>query len=662
MSAPERDASPGPLCVGQRFRENYEVTGLIGAGGHAWVYRARHRFMGHEVAIKVLRQDGKLDPDNFRRGLAEAQIQHKLNHPGIVPVMDAGVSETGLLYIVMELQRGRSLRTLLEEHGKLTVDEVLRTAGQVAEALQAAHEAKIIHRDVKPENVIIGHGNHVKVIDFGVAKVLDNAGWVTQKNMVLGTIYYMSPEQLQARFITAQSDIYALGILMIEALLGQHPVLLQLGARERTLYELTRVIVSEDFPMLDELDARIPRYVAALVYKATVKVASKRFASMQEFARAIRECLNLYERDAREQGIDLSSRELWRHKVTSSGVESIQRSAERRPNAPSPSPSPSSSSSPPHDTRFSDDTHPQSRPLFFGAISSGLLTQNRDELDAKPAARLRSIDTATVPLGSIIAEAADDETQNRNPPTSARSAPPPATLHPGTVIPTEVLVDEKYLAFAEATTGSALIQPAPAAHASVPSHASQGSEQPSAPKPAGHDFKTLARVVAIGALLGSVIAVIVTRFAPSSTQSAAPPSAKSAPRAAAPSSAAFPSHSSAPNADVVAVAIDAAVAEHALPPMPSASSVSSAFSAASAPASASATQRAAPRADLSPPRSAPPTAKPAVASNAVAPSAVAPRPVAPKNSASSASKAKPKASAKPAPSDESDQSWIRVRL
>ncbi|MFZ5895567.1 MAG: protein kinase domain-containing protein [Myxococcota bacterium] len=661
MRAPECDPSPGPLCVGQRFRENYEVTGLIGVGGHAWVYRARHRFMGHDVAIKVLRQDGKVDPDNFRRGLAEAQIQHKLNHPGIVPVMDAGVSETGLLYIVMELQRGRSLRTLLEEHGKLSIEEVLRTALQVAEALQAAHEAKIIHRDVKPENVIVGHGNHVKVIDFGVAKVLDNAGWITQKNMVLGTIYYMSPEQLQARFITAQSDIYALGIVMIEALLGQHPVLLQLGTRERTLYQLTRVIVAEDFPMLDELDARIPRYVAALIYKATVKLASKRFASMQEFARAIRECLTMYERDAREQGFELSTRELWRHKVTSSGVESTQRTAEPPPSGGL------------QHAQLGDDTNPQSRPLFFGAISSGLLTQGKEGVDPKPAVRLQSADTATAPLGSIIAEVPHTEAQDAECPASAMRMVAGATEKPA--MPTEAPVDAGTPVLAEATTAPALVQPASSAH---------GSEQDIETKPAGHDFKTLARVVAIGALFGCVIAASAARLAQT------------------PSSLAMPAPSAAPISDsapassaVFAVAIDAAVAapatgqtlsaepaaEQAPSAPPTVPSASAGHVARPSPkrspktadalplGSSSASQRLAPWIPWvmpsDPPASStkPAPSKPLDARSVASSSAPSSPPV-PKTIASPASKPKPKGSdAKPAASAVSpDESWIRVRL
>jgi serine/threonine-protein kinase len=280
----------GPLKIGQIFMSKYEIVSLIGQGGHAFVYEARHRFMRHVVALKILHRDGGVSDDMLRRGQVEAQVQKRIRHANIVQVDDADITDDRQLYIVMERLRGRSWRDALLDVGRFSVDEVLVLAAQAADGLHAAHGHGVIHRDVKPDNVFLTRDNGVKLLDFGIAKVADVAAWATQKDMVLGTIYYMSPEQVLAKPLTPRTDMYSLGVMMIEALLGEHPVPRLLGRNEPSLYSFTRIIATESLRPLDELDPRIPRYVADLIATLTAKKANDRLGTMGDVAAACREC------------------------------------------------------------------------------------------------------------------------------------------------------------------------------------------------------------------------------------------------------------------------------------------------------------------------------------------------------------------------------------
>jgi serine/threonine protein kinase len=303
-------AHDGPLEIGALFLGKYEVLALIGRGGHACVYHAVNSFMGRHVAIKVLHRPGGIDRDALRRGQAEAQILNRLRHPNIVEVSDAGLTEDGLLYIVMELLEGRSLREVLNQHGSLDVHEVLALATEIAEGLHAAHVTGAIHRDLKPENVFVTRKDGIKILDFGIAKVADAAAWTTDKDVAHGTALYMSPEQLQLAKLTPRSDIYALGVVMYEALLGRHPVPMQIDSPNPTVWEISRAVLTREPPMLDELDARIPRNVAALVNRAMAKQPEQRFDTMATVAQALRECRSAWRAYAEVHGITVTSRDL----------------------------------------------------------------------------------------------------------------------------------------------------------------------------------------------------------------------------------------------------------------------------------------------------------------------------------------------------------------
>lgn len=339
----------GPFQIGQTFNGQYEILALIGSGGHAFVYRARHRFLGHLVALKALHRADGVTLEMLRRGQAEAQIEFKLSHPGIVRVLDAGMSDDGLLYIAMEHLSGRSAREALQEYGKLGLREALHLGRCVAEALHVAHLAGVVHRDLKPENLFFTTEQIPKVLDFGVAKFDDIAGWQTRKESTVGTFLYMSPEQALGLPVSPRSDIYTAGLILWELLIGKHPVIFQLGERRMGFHVLANIICKELVLPVDSVDPTIPGYITELITQATAKAPEKRFASMLEFANAIRECERLLDAEEKRAGRVTTIRDLSRKVPGSSGVAQV-----------------SSSAPPPND----HDTVPASRVPFLGVLPS----------------------------------------------------------------------------------------------------------------------------------------------------------------------------------------------------------------------------------------------------------------------------------------------------
>ena len=392
-----QEGGDGPLRLGQTFLEKYAIKAPLGRGGHAWVYHAHDGFMGTHVAIKVLHRPGGVTADMLRRGQAEAQIMNRLQHPHITKVIDAGVSPDGQLYIVMELLRGRSLRAVLAEHGRLEVHEVLELASQIAEGAHAAHLGGAIHRDLKPENVFVERQNRVKIVDFGIAKLIDAAAWTTEKNIILGTMLYMSPEQVQGKPLDPRSDIYSLGVTMFEALLGQHPIRLLVSDPDANAWAMTRAIVGRIPPMLDELDKTIPRSVASLVQRTMAKVPGQRFASMSDTARAIRSCLESHSSRVPSVESSFAARDLSGPDRQEAG---LSLSGLPRPD----------------DLR---DTEPSSGPLFLGTVSSSTHGRSASATDAEHSSH---DDAPTEQLGPQPLSMAGF--------ISTRTAPGPTTVPP----------------------------------------------------------------------------------------------------------------------------------------------------------------------------------------------------------------------------------------
>jgi serine/threonine-protein kinase len=298
--------APLPVELGSHFA-GYRVLELIGQGGQACVFRVHDEFLKKDFALKVLFRAGGVTPEMLTRGQTEAQFLSSVRHPHIVEVVRAGI-ERGLLFIVMELLQGRPLHVVQHLAGRLQVEEVLALAAQVADALAFAHEHKALHRDLKPENVFVCRNNTAKVLDFGVAKLADGGGWQTQRDLVVGTMLYMSPEQLLGQPLTPASDVYALGLIMYTALTGRHPCLLETDAPSHE--ELARLQILRVPPRLEQLAAHVPPDVGELVAHALAKEPSERISSMLAFGRAIRAALDRRISEANRAATPLLVRDL----------------------------------------------------------------------------------------------------------------------------------------------------------------------------------------------------------------------------------------------------------------------------------------------------------------------------------------------------------------
>jgi len=261
------------------YGNRYRVIGLLGTGGMARVYRARDELLGREVALKVLSERLSSDRSFVERFRREAQNAAGLNHPNIVALYDYG-DEDNRYFIVMELIEGRSLSEVLDEDGALMPERAAEIARDTANGLGRAHEAGIVHRDIKPHNIMITNNGQTKVTDFGIARALggDAEATMTQTGMVIGTAAYLSPEQAQGNPVDARSDVYSLGCVLHEALTGDAPF------SGDTPLSIAYKHVRETPERASAVNSDVPEALDAIVMKAMSKNPDNRYANANEMA------------------------------------------------------------------------------------------------------------------------------------------------------------------------------------------------------------------------------------------------------------------------------------------------------------------------------------------------------------------------------------------
>ena len=257
------------------FSERYELNHLIARGGMAEVYRAHDRLLDRPVALKVLFPELSVDRSFVERFRREAQAAANLSHPNIVPVFDWG-EDTGTYFIVMEFIDGRPLSAILKTSGPLSADRTADIGAHVAAALGYAHKHGVIHRDVKPGNVLITDEGQVKVTDFGIARALTTEESLTQTGAVMGTATYFSPEQAEGMGVDARSDIYSLGVVLFEMATGRPPFL------GDTPVAVASKHVRDHAPAPRSINPSIPATFEAIILKAMAKDPNHRYSTAEE--------------------------------------------------------------------------------------------------------------------------------------------------------------------------------------------------------------------------------------------------------------------------------------------------------------------------------------------------------------------------------------------
>jgi serine/threonine protein kinase len=258
--------------LGKTIGGKYKVLEQIGSGGMAMVYRGEHIYLKKPVAIKVMLPSFSEKPELVQRFLQEAEMASKLDHPNIVKIFDFG-DEDGLLYLVMQFIDGDTLERILRHRGKISLREAINITLQVLSALQYAHEKGLVHRDIKPGNVMINKEGRAYLLDFGIA-VLGGMGG--EEKTAAGTPEYMAPEQFRGR-ADRRSDLYSVGVMLYEMLTGKTPF-----QDAKDIYELQHRILRDPIP-----PTGIDPEIDAILEKALSKLPSQRFQSAKEFADAL---------------------------------------------------------------------------------------------------------------------------------------------------------------------------------------------------------------------------------------------------------------------------------------------------------------------------------------------------------------------------------------
>ena len=267
--------------IGMFLGDRYEILEKIGSGGMAEVFKGKDHKLNRFVAIKVLKDEFVEDKNFVRKFKEEAQAAAALAHPNIVNVYDVG-DEQNIFYIVMELVEGITLKTYIEKKGRLTVKEATSIAIQVASGLEIAHNNQIVHRDIKPQNIIISREGKVKVTDFGIAKSISSN---TNTADAMGSVHYTSPEQARGGYSDAKSDIYSLGIVMYEMVTGRVPF-----DGETTVVVAVKHL-QEDMVSPRVYASDVPVSLEHIILKCTEKSPDRRYGSAAELIADLKQSL-----------------------------------------------------------------------------------------------------------------------------------------------------------------------------------------------------------------------------------------------------------------------------------------------------------------------------------------------------------------------------------
>src|SRR5688500_16677590 len=271
--------------VGMELSGRYRLDAQVGAGGMSTVYRAFDQVLERRVAVKLMHREIAQDSDQLERFRREARAVAQLSHPHIVGVIDAG-EDDARPYIVFEYVEGETLKDRIRRCGRLQIDEAIAYASESARALGAAHAASIVHRDIKPQNVLIDEEGMAKVTDFGIARSLEEEG-LTADGRVLGTTDYVSPEQALGHAVTGQSDLYSLGVVVFEMLTGDVPF------HGENQVAVAMKHLREELPDVQLRRPEISSALAAVVDRATAKDLGDRYATAEQLIDDLAEVLSI---------------------------------------------------------------------------------------------------------------------------------------------------------------------------------------------------------------------------------------------------------------------------------------------------------------------------------------------------------------------------------
>lgn len=272
------------MMIGKRLSGRYKIISPIGGGGMANVFLARDMILDRDVAVKILRIDLADESNLIRRFQRETQSATSLVHPNIVGIYDVG-EENDLHYIVMEYVEGMDLKQYIQEKHPIPFEETVEIMKQIVSAISAAHKYHIIHRDIKPQNILIDHDGVVKITDFGIAMALSETS-ITQTNSLVGSVHYLSPEQARGGMATQKSDIYSLGIVLYELLSGQVPY------DGESAVSIAIKHLQGSIPSVRQANPAIPQSLENIIIKATVKDPTSRYQSADEMEADLETCLN----------------------------------------------------------------------------------------------------------------------------------------------------------------------------------------------------------------------------------------------------------------------------------------------------------------------------------------------------------------------------------